>query len=338
MKLSKKVRELLNQQQVELPWWEGKVFIKGLKEILFTRRAEKNKTQGTFSGELHYRVEPRTDKGRVKMSILKVPVRAEIIETVPIWQAFRFTPLPEKAELIAKDIGDLWSVRMRERLRKEVKKNDWTMLKLVELDLEKIADRLPYYLKNREGILLESVKGKVDDTIFAEPKSFEALILEAVLSLESRVKNGKLPVKLITDTLNQGRSAKERFSYALIGIRLGKIGFKKSPLSDGASAILFSKKLLEFLMKKYGVERPAANRQNLDSQSSRTDTTDGSKRKSASSVVKEETPTEGPNYGITTSQERPPWWVPYESEGLVRRGEIPRTFKRSNERKKRDRS
>ena len=77
-----------------------------------------------------------------------------------------------------------------------------------------------------------------------EPVSLETQIQNTVLGLKDQVKNGILPLKIITDTFNQGKSKESRLSYRRIGQLLSSMGFRKAKTHDNTCAILWDDNLL----------------------------------------------------------------------------------------------
>ena len=77
-----------------------------------------------------------------------------------------------------------------------------------------------------------------------DPDGLEAQLLTTITGLKHLLKNGILPLKIIADTFNEGRSKETRLSYHRIARLLSKIGFRKVKTHGGCSAILWDDKLL----------------------------------------------------------------------------------------------
>ena len=84
-----------------------------------------------------------------------------------------------------------------------------------------------------------------------EAVSLESQIQNTIIGLKHLVKNGILPVKIITDlktqnsgTFNQGRSKESRLTYRRIGGLLSSMGFRKAKTHAGTYAILWDDNLL----------------------------------------------------------------------------------------------
>ena len=74
--------------------------------------------------------------------------------------------------------------------------------------------------------------------------SLESQIQNTIIGLKHLVKNGILPVKIITDTFNQGRSKESQLTYRRIGGLLSSMGFRKAKTHAGTYAILWDDNLL----------------------------------------------------------------------------------------------
>ena len=77
-----------------------------------------------------------------------------------------------------------------------------------------------------------------------EPLSLETQIQNTIIGLKYQVKNGTLPIKIITDTFNQGRSKESQLSYRRIGQLLSNMGFRKAKTHASTYAILWDDDLL----------------------------------------------------------------------------------------------
>jgi hypothetical protein len=73
----------------------------------------------------------------------------------------------------------------------------------------------------------------------SQPISLEAQIQRTILSLTHQVKNGILPVKIITDAFNQGRFEQARLTCRRMSGLLSAMGFTKVRASNGARAIIW---------------------------------------------------------------------------------------------------
>ncbi|MCL4354184.1 CHC2 zinc finger domain-containing protein [Patescibacteria group bacterium] len=105
----------------------------------------------------------------------------------------------------------------------------------------------------REDSFLQLIKTLEKERMIEKSDSLEAQILLVVTGLQSQVERGVLPVKLITDTINESKQDEYKFSYQRIGRRLNALGFKKAKTADGSSAIIWDGNLLERVKQRYGV-------------------------------------------------------------------------------------
>ncbi len=98
---------------------------------------------------------------------------------------------------------------------------------------------------------IEAIRRDELPKLYPQTLSLEAQILSAIIGLKHLVRNGILPVKIITDlktqnsgTFNQGRSKESRLSYCRIGHLLSTMGFRKAKTHAGTCAILWDDNLL----------------------------------------------------------------------------------------------
>jgi hypothetical protein len=146
---------------------------------------------------------------------------------------------------------------------------DSTQLKFLETLIDKLIKRLEddsYKPKVQDALKAIQLQQKVAKKSKAEkifwdeieairqeelPKLYpeEAVTLESqiqntIIGLKLLVKNGILPVKIITDTFNQGRSKESHLTYRRIGGLLSSMGFRKAKTHAGTYAILWDDNLL----------------------------------------------------------------------------------------------
>ena len=94
-----------------------------------------------------------------------------------------------------------------------------------------------------------------EDRLLDKSDTLEALIISCIINLKSNVLNGILPVKDITDSLNQDRAKEHQFTYQRIGRRLQALGFKKARTEAGASAVIWDEALIKGLLYTYGLKQ-----------------------------------------------------------------------------------
>ncbi|MHB1455595.1 MAG: hypothetical protein ACYC0V_01635 [Armatimonadota bacterium] len=81
----------------------------------------------------------------------------------------------------------------------------------------------------------------------------EAKFLCVVDSLRDKVRNGHLPVKLITDVLNSSKLEIEHVTYQKAGRMLKMLGFHNTVISGNNSGLVWNEELLQQLLMQYGV-------------------------------------------------------------------------------------
>ena len=91
---------------------------------------------------------------------------------------------------------------------------------------------------------IESIRNEELPKLYPETISLESQIQSTIIGLKHLVKNGILPVKIITDTFNQGRSKESQLTYRRIGGLLSSMGFRKAKTHAGTYAILWDDNLL----------------------------------------------------------------------------------------------
>ncbi len=108
---------------------------------------------------------------------------------------------------------------------------------------------------DREPAFLRLVRELEAEKLVEKRDSLEAEILMTIIELEDQVERGILPNKVITDTFNEGRSERSKFTYQKVGRRLSAMGFKKGRTSDGASAIIWDEGNIERMRDTYGLHK-----------------------------------------------------------------------------------
>jgi hypothetical protein len=91
---------------------------------------------------------------------------------------------------------------------------------------------------------IETIRNEELPKLYPQTPTLEDQIQDTVLGLKPQVKNGVLPVKIITDTFNQGKSKECRLTYHRVGRLLTKMGFRKAKTPNGCYAILWDDDLL----------------------------------------------------------------------------------------------
>lgn len=105
----------------------------------------------------------------------------------------------------------------------------------------------------REPSLLKLVKELEAKKLIEQADSLEAQILMTIIGLKGRVERGVLPVRVITDTFNEGKSEKCQITYQRAGKRLAAMGFQKASTGNGASAIIWDEDRIDRMAERYGL-------------------------------------------------------------------------------------
>ena len=92
--------------------------------------------------------------------------------------------------------------------------------------------------------MIDDIKQEQPLELDSETPSLEDQIQDTILGLKPQVENGALPIKIITDTFNQGRSKESQFTYRRVGELLSGMGFRKARTHVGSYAILWDDNLL----------------------------------------------------------------------------------------------
>jgi hypothetical protein len=85
------------------------------------------------------------------------------------------------------------------------------------------------------------------ENLESQTENLQAQVLKNMLRLKYEVKNGLLPVKTITDALNQEKSTEHRFTYQRIGRLLTTMGFQKARAGNN-SAILWNEDQIDRML------------------------------------------------------------------------------------------
>ncbi len=88
-------------------------------------------------------------------------------------------------------------------------------------------------------------------------EGLNAELIKAIVGLGYKVKAGFLPIKDITDFINEGRVKQYQYSYKRIGNLLAALGFQKGKTKDGGSAIQYDQELLKQLAVQHGLNLPS---------------------------------------------------------------------------------
>jgi DNA primase len=105
----------------------------------------------------------------------------------------------------------------------------------------------------REGVVRELIGQLQRERLAEKAETLESEILHALDSIRDQVDGGTLPVKAVTEALNEGRSEKERVSPQLVGRRLRSLGFEKGQRTSAGTTIRWDEEKLVRAMEAYGL-------------------------------------------------------------------------------------
>jgi len=118
----------------------------------------------------------------------------------------------------------------------------------------------------KESSILKLVSLIEKEKLLSKAESTDAEIIRVILSLGGEVLHNILPIEKITNGLNSNKPDKFQTSPQRIGRVLSSMGFEKAKTSKGNSAIVWNKKLIAGLKRRYGLgetpvipETPAIN-------------------------------------------------------------------------------
>ncbi|MFC1715625.1 DNA primase [Candidatus Poribacteria bacterium] len=127
---------------------------------------------------------------------------------------------------------------------------------------------------DREPAFLSLVKELEAEKMIEKRDSLEAEILLIIIGLKDQVERGILPVKIITDTFNEGLSERSQITYQRVGRRLSAMAFKKAKTSDGGSAIIWDDASIERMKETYGLRKTSETLDTSEVPEERADVTD----------------------------------------------------------------
>ncbi len=84
-------------------------------------------------------------------------------------------------------------------------------------------------------------------------ETLESELLRILDGLRDEVQAGLLPVRLVTEALNEGRSEKDRITDQRVGKRLRGLGFEKGTRSAEGATVLWDEEKLARAMEAYGL-------------------------------------------------------------------------------------
>jgi len=109
----------------------------------------------------------------------------------------------------------------------------------------------PAYEGEFRALINDIQKSRLTD----KATSLEAQIALTVADLEAKMVRGILPVKLITDTFNEGRPDREQITYQRMGRKLRGLGFEPAQTYDSAAAIVWDPEKVGKILSAYGLRK-----------------------------------------------------------------------------------
>jgi putative DNA primase/helicase len=107
----------------------------------------------------------------------------------------------------------------------------------------------------REAALINLIEALQKQKRSRQGETLEGLIFSALIGLEGKVSGGRLSVQDITAAYNQDKSEKFQINEKIVGRRLAAMGFQKTPIGKGNSAIFWNDELINMLCSYYGISR-----------------------------------------------------------------------------------
>ena len=107
----------------------------------------------------------------------------------------------------------------------------------------------------RETALIDLIKNLQRQKRSNRGETVEGSILATIIGLEGEVSRGCLSVQEITATYNQGKPEKFQINERTVGRRLKAMGFQKTHIGTGISAIFWNDELINSLCSYYGISR-----------------------------------------------------------------------------------
>jgi len=105
----------------------------------------------------------------------------------------------------------------------------------------------------REQIFRELIKEIEASRTIERSETLEAKVIKAVIRNERGLESGVIPVKMIVITVNIDKPDQYRYSSPRVGRILASLGFKKTRINNGQSAIHYDEKLIKQLRERYGI-------------------------------------------------------------------------------------
>jgi hypothetical protein len=106
---------------------------------------------------------------------------------------------------------------------------------------------------DRENAFLAFVSQLQRERLEDRAETLEGALLRILDGLRYQVADGLLPVRLVTEALNEGRADKDRISDQKVGVRLRSLGFRKGERRREGTTIQWDEDVLARTMEAYGL-------------------------------------------------------------------------------------
>jgi hypothetical protein len=106
----------------------------------------------------------------------------------------------------------------------------------------------------RESVFMALVREIGRGRLLDRADSLEGQILKVVWSLRGEVQRGILPVKRITDALNEDLTEREKLTYHKVGRRLWALGLDRGDTGNNTAALVWNEKKIVQISCAYGVK------------------------------------------------------------------------------------
>jgi hypothetical protein len=103
-------------------------------------------------------------------------------------------------------------------------------------------------------------QGVFQEQVEEEATGEEAEVVRAINASQADADQGRLPIALIVEKMNEGQSEEEKVSSRRVGWITKRLGFKKCRMPDakGSRGIVLDRDLLDHLLQQYGLEETAS--------------------------------------------------------------------------------
>jgi hypothetical protein len=106
---------------------------------------------------------------------------------------------------------------------------------------------------DREGAFLSFIQGLQQERLADRADSLEGALLRILDGLRDRVADGLLPVRLVTQAVNEGRSERDQIPAPRVGMKLRSLGFGKGGRDREGMLVRWNEDVLARNMMSYGL-------------------------------------------------------------------------------------